>query len=474
MSIGHEVGVIKLPDMAAGHGNPSVLTNQIQRYITELSAAGSMYDQFSSAITLDGDFRIGFKFLCGVQSTFVLYGQSSSFANHISVLPTKIEARIAGTRLSFTGSFQDGRLHAGYIERVGSVVTLEMDGVTIPEDTLLGSTSTLTLDVCGQENTTDFSDGIIYDYEITKAGTLIVDAKKDGDGSSNVIVNDAAVLGSEQVTDNTSGTWLNARAGAISDVSGGIRATANSTSTQGAAYPLTGLNVGEEYLVSFTTDSDDTTGSVFPRVAPDQDLSTSAQEIIPAYNVGDTTAVEGTFTATTSTMYVGVVRTTPGVGTYIEVTNATIKEIPAATPYLTRVNQTTDEVTQYTVEEGNYIGPEMWTYGDYTYTGDETEYALLLGNYGAEGGIEAGKAYRWSYTPDLSSSYATSQIRLRLGEGPVSTLTRDSTDGTTYSGIEVMAVDESRQDLLLQTGADPQFESGTVTGISVKRLIEVA
>ena len=411
--------------------------NLLTRYITELSSAGSMYDQFSSAITLDGDFRIGFKFLCGVQSTFVLYGQSSSFANHISVLPTKIEARIAGTRLSFTGSFQDGRLHAGYVERVGSVVTLEMDGVTIPEDTLLWSTSTLTLDVCGQENTTDFSDGIIYDYEITKAGTLIVDAKKDGDGTSNIIVNDAAVLGSEQVTDNTSGTWLNSRAGDISDISGGIRATANSTSAQGAAYPLTGLNVGEDYLVSFTTDSDDATGSMFPRVALDQALSTNTQEIIPSYNVEGTTAVEGTFTAIASTMYVGVVRTTPGIGTYVEVTNATIKEIPSATPYLTRVNQTTDEVTQYTEVDNGWLSThDYWTYGPSISSGTEGTLQIINGAFSTS--IPTNVVVRWtSVVTDLTSG----QIRYRVGNTDVvSTTSNGEFSGDQLSGSNDLAV----------------------------------
>jgi hypothetical protein len=345
MSIGHEVGVIKLPDMAVGHGNPSVLTNQIQRYITELSAAGSMYDQFSSAVVLDGDFELEIVCTLSPDGQYIL---------------SKLDSELGYDRFGITGSGSffglvnsaspygpaitfDSKLHTIVMNRVGNYCELFIDGVSHIDG--LYSTSAIELDNVGAPyagtTTVPYMDGIWLSLKIWSGGdrttgTLVMDATKDGDGSVDLIVN------------------------------------------------------------------------------------------------------------------------------------------AAGTPYLTRVNQTPDEVTLYTEDAGNYIGPEMWTYGDYTYTGDEGQYALLLGKYGATGGIEAGKSYRWAFTPDLISAYDTSQIRLRMGGETVATITKWGTDGTTYSGVAVMAVDESRQDLLLQTGADPQFESGTITGISVKRLIEVA
>jgi hypothetical protein len=332
---------LKLPVLAGKRPFFGSAAKAIKRYITELSAAGSMYDQFSSPIVLDGDFEWEMEYFGNAEDYAPLIGSTLDNDQLARVQAGGfLRVRSSGGNATSSTIISTGKSYLLGGRRVGNTLSVLVNSVeesSYTNDSVLGTT---TIDAI-MAHSGVFADGGWLNLKIWKGGdrttgTLVMDATKDGDGTSNIIVN------------------------------------------------------------------------------------------------------------------------------------------AAGNPYLTRVNQTTDEVTLYTVEEGNYLGPEMWTYGDYTYTGDEAEYTLLLGNYGAGGGIEAGKAYRWSYAPDLSSSYATSQIRLRLGEGSVSTLTRDSTDGTTYSGIAVMAVDESKQGLLLQTGADPQFESGTVTGISVKRLIEVA
>lgn len=137
-------------------GSPAV----VQRYFATLDSAFNQYISIP-LFTAVGDFSIPFSFVCPAQAIFVIAGLSSNFAHHINVSSTKIEVRIAGARLSFTGSFQDNKQHTGSVDRAGSVVTVTVGGVTIPEDTLAGSSASFMLDSIGQEAGADYSDGIV-------------------------------------------------------------------------------------------------------------------------------------------------------------------------------------------------------------------------------------------------------------------------------------------------------------------------
>jgi hypothetical protein len=188
MSIGHEVGVIKLPDMAAGHGNPSVLTNQIQRYITELSAAGSMYDQFSSAITLDGDFDISIDVYITSLATQTLLGRETGEDYFLVRSDGAIRVRIDSTDYQTAAGIvivnQFAQVRA---RRVGTTLDILYAGVNVGSFT--GAAGTMTLDRVGQFADTFYLSGMWANLLVEANGTLIVDAKKDGDGTSNIIVN---------------------------------------------------------------------------------------------------------------------------------------------------------------------------------------------------------------------------------------------------------------------------------------------
>jgi hypothetical protein len=326
MSIGHEVGVIKLPDMAAGHGNPSVLTNQIQRYITELSAAGSMYDQFSSAITLDGDFDISIDVYITSLATQTLLGRETGEDYFLLRSDGAIRVRIDSTDYQTAAGIvivnQFAQVRA---RRVGTTLDILYAGVNVGSFT--GAAGTMTLDRVGQFADTFYLSGMWANLLVEANGTLIVDAKKDGDGTSNIIVN------------------------------------------------------------------------------------------------------------------------------------------AVGTPYLTRVNQTTDEVTLYTVEEGNYIGPELWELPAYMFAGTEVSGDIIQ----SENILQVGATYRVTF----SGSGANVGVATGSG-GSTRALIGNS---SIYADANPFDVTEDVTALTVtaewQVIGTPPF-AGSCSIDSVRRLIEVA
>lgn len=169
-------------------------------------------------VALAGDFKIYFTFLCDAQSSFEVVGQSASYANHINVSSTEIEVRIAGTRLHFTGAFQDSLLHSGFVERVSGVTVINIDGVEIPEDTLQLNTSALTFDSVWGEAGVASGEGILADLKIYDNGSLIRDYPLDEPKGTSVIYdtvggnNGTIINGNDEdkglFTQQEDGDWL--------------------------------------------------------------------------------------------------------------------------------------------------------------------------------------------------------------------------------------------------------------------------
>lgn len=347
MSIGHEVGVIKLPGMAAGHGNPSVLTNQIQRYITELSSAANMYDQFSSPVLLDGDFEWEIEYF----GTTVPYSELIGSISGGKLCRVHAGGKLRGYFGSsyLTGNsfvVNDGKLHRLSGKRLGNTVAIYVDGVednVSSGSSFLGSMSIDTLMRYGGV----YADGSWLNLKIwtggdRDTGTLVVDAKKDEDGSSNVIGNSAATIG-----DN------------ISDIN-----EQNSVPIGGpsvSSYPVCTTVAGTVYKVSATV-TDFQGGSRVGFINGGGVVWGQAGSLI-----GENGILDFVYTATSS----GVLQLYSKDVNECVFSDISIKEIPASTPLLIRVNQTTDEVTRYTDTDDAYIGPNVWTLSSYAFTGLE-------------------------------------------------------------------------------------------------------
>lgn len=128
MSIGHEVGVIKLPDMAAGHGNPSVLTNQNQRRYTRFSQ--SKYIKIPEIVL--SDFSIGWTDNIDSipSSTTHIFGDDSGTEDRIQLNNSgRLLLRIDGTTVTFsTIATFDNKQHTRSIKKDGDEFSYIEDG----------------------------------------------------------------------------------------------------------------------------------------------------------------------------------------------------------------------------------------------------------------------------------------------------------------------------------------------------------
>jgi hypothetical protein len=137
----------------------------------------------------------------------------------------------------------------------------------------------------------------------------------------------------------------------------------------------------------------------------------------------------------------------------------------------TRVNMTTANASIFVLNSGEWLDTvDLWEYGDYTYVGSESQFSLLVGT-GSNPHISVGSNYKYEMAPSLSGGGPSSQIRLRIG-GSVARISEGlESDGSIQSGTFVVASGEA---LFIQTGSDPQYESGIIRGVSVIEIMEIA
>jgi len=309
----------------------------------------------------------------------------------------------------------------------------------------------------------DFYSGILANAVATISG--VTTSNTLGLATGNVEYPAENVFGSELVTnnvfDNTAG-WLDARGTAtISAVSSKLRATAGSTSTFGASTALTGLTVGEAYRVAVIATSNNPAITIRIRVGTTQGLSES--DILQSEGDG-LVSLDGLFTATATTMYLGTINTGHDAGDYVEIdAGITARSITNAITY---VNIPDAQREQYTLIDGSWIGQELW---------DNTP--ILQSNWVDDGG--------GSYTYNGDGSFNTMRDGV-LTVGSIY-LTVFSVDAIT-GNMKVFA--DIDQDVFTTTGitsatlvagsANIQWTRGsglstcTLSDISVKRKIEIA
>lgn len=128
---------------------------------------------------------------------------------------------------------------------------------------------------------------------------------------------------------------------------------------------------------------------------------------------------------------------------------------------ITRVNVPDESVNEFAWVDDAWIGAELWSFGDYTYTGTEGDAALLLG-LSNHPSVILGSLYTstWNF-----SVVGTARSRLRVAGAA----TYQTTSGT-YAFEQVAA----NTQMYLQNDTDSNLATGTkITSVSVKRKIEV-
>jgi hypothetical protein len=423
---------LKLPVLAGKRPLFGSTAKAIKRYITELSAAGSMYDQFSSPITLDGDFEKQIQYVTTETGVFqMLSGLLSSTSEYLGITAAgDLELRLSGSFHNFGAVPRDGRLNTVRLVRVGSSISAYINGALLSS---IVNSSTYRFDVVARYASGLYFNGIWSNLLVEDNGTLIVDAKKDGDGTSNVIVNDAAVLGSELwVYDPIVVDGSVVQYGLIAESYGAILPEASNFLVEVTWINLTGrlgLRIGDD---SFNTDIE----------------------------TGGTGT--GQYLATTNTLRSIALQDLAG-GSVADSVKITVKEIPAATPYLTRVNQTTHEVTLYTEVDNGWLSThDYWTYGPSISTGSEGVGQLIAGST-SDNAIIADHTYRYSV---VASGITSGEIRYQLGASDV---VATSVDGS-FEGDHTVVSNDSNY---VRVGG-VQCNAGASMAVNTKRFLEVA
>tara|TARA_R110002096_G_scaffold2926_5_gene14897 strand:+ start:1559 stop:3175 length:1617 start_codon:yes stop_codon:yes gene_type:complete len=371
-----------LPFTLDGH----IAVTQSTRYFTDFTSSLSQYITLSSPVTLSGDFEIecdfatttndgGFQVIFGNESWTAILG----FA--LIVQHGVVKYRAGGTAEDLAGTINvsDGELHTVKLTRVGTTHTITVDGVIdISGARTVITTANATPAYAGARHnndgtgSTDHFDGIISNLKITDGTTLVVDMPIDEDGSDNVVVNKAAVVGAELVVNGTFDTdvsgWSNLTA-TSSHVSGAIEVTHGSPAS-GSYQAFTTL-IGETYKVSGeVVSSMGYSGATVLRVGnganPDAGITSSSPFTAPS-----TKTIY--FTATGTTSYVYLRNDANSVTVW---DNISVKQI--SQPYGTRTNMTTTDTWLATQGDGEWLGAELvvsplltgfWVdNGDATYT----------------------------------------------------------------------------------------------------------
>jgi hypothetical protein len=171
------------------------------------------------------------------------------------------------------------------------------------------------------------------------------------------------VFGSEEVSNNTfdsTAGWYPPRlASNITAVSNKLRTTSTSGSTFGAAVALTGLVIGKAYLFAGSAISNNSGITIRFRVHETEDLTSS---IISVQGIGSVT-FDTIFTASATTMHVGVIATGASIGDYVNIEAGV--SVKSVTNYISYENIAVEDRSTNTIINGAYVGSEKVINGDF-------------------------------------------------------------------------------------------------------------
>jgi hypothetical protein len=183
----------------------TTIINPISRYFVTLDPVLNSYYEMAAPITFTGDFEIEVEFSKGpqVESYNVLIGQSDGTSSWITTRTNYVSVNILDTTISGSIPVLDGKLHLIKIIRVGSLVSLYVDGVSDGASNVLG---TFTFDQIGSNVSGHFFDGIIANAKFTDksgASDVITTFKLDNSpAAANYVYGGEEVVNGDFATDS--------------------------------------------------------------------------------------------------------------------------------------------------------------------------------------------------------------------------------------------------------------------------------
>ena len=161
----------------------------VTRFFTDLDVSASMRYELSSPVTLTGDFEIEIDFATTSASTIIMIGDSTSTVSWIALISGIIRAKIGGTSIDSVLTFNDGKLHTARVVRVGSAITVYVDGVSVASGT---DSDPATFNQIGTYINGIYFDGILANLKITDGTTLVADMPLDEDFATTTTANNLA------------------------------------------------------------------------------------------------------------------------------------------------------------------------------------------------------------------------------------------------------------------------------------------
>ena len=280
----------------------------------------------------------------------------------------------------------------------------------------------------------DGTDKILRD--IPNKASIVLTPTAYSDGSLNTVIPPYQVLPQELVTPTDSTiNWINARGNSTLSVVGGkIRATITSGTTFGVSTAISTV-IGKTYSIKSDGFKSNANGDFLIRVSNVASLSPAFYEETSSNS--QTISTNGTFVATATTTYVGLLATLQTVGDYIETDNVSVKEVQEADFDFSRGSSATRVNEQGLIEEVASNIPRI----DYT----SGQGALLLEPQSTNSVTYSNDFSNsdWIKQSGISSTYNTTETLSPEGLNNASKFTGNGTNGVYRQAIVTGVVTRS-------------------------------
>ncbi|WP_028470052.1 hypothetical protein [Neptunomonas japonica] len=334
---GHRVGGLRQRGHLVGFGGVPI--TPVERYFTENLAAGGMYSAMSSSVPILGDFELEFDFYRSSPTggSFIFSNYDTAAGKYgLSIYSTGDYGAGAGTLKVFGGTsplisgLSNNKYYKvafKYLAATGKMTTY-LNGAVYsgPVSSTLPSgmgTSDVSAIARAAQGSFYFA-GIVANLKLWLSAnrdpsSLRIDMPLNESAEEPVFKNKAAVLGSD--------LWVNPALNGWVDNGNGSYTLAGDGSFQNLLIPTP--TAGSIYLLSFEVVSID-----------------GSMKIQSSGNIfGFSAAKKYKLALTATANLIGFARNFGAVNCTIK--NILIKEIPASTPYATRVNQAADDTELY-------------------------------------------------------------------------------------------------------------------------------
>jgi hypothetical protein len=476
-----------LSDMLSAYVFPAITTKNL----IDLSPTSQGFYQFGTPITFASNCEVEFKFILPKSGNYhnavgAENGESQVIVQSTTSgeTPRKLLFIGGGSSLAYTipNASLDNKLNTLRIVKSGLNVQMILNGSTV--NTGSGFDEPVTLRYIGVTKNSSsifnrFYSGIISDVKLTDVTTPSNSFEfKLNELTQNYELPVDNVFGSEEITNNdySNGTtgWYSTRGNSVLTVNAGkLRSTTVLAATIGQAQELTGLTIGQAYLLkNATVTASLATETVRIRVAPSAALNETTNEVVGTGSV----TFDAIFFATATTMYVGTVCDNIDAGGFVELdAGITARSVTKSLAY-NNIGFGDDVRGTYSLSDGAYSGIEKVINGrfadasDWSITG-ESSISAGRGNIFSSAGANSFLQQQNVITENLQYIFSYEIISADDGDFKVSAVSNSQLNKDI--GVNTVVFVSLASSVLLQR-ANAELTDIVIDNVSIKRYIEVA